>query len=246
MATAEEVLASMTDAQAAEGGTYDFVIDNDLRVVSVPALGVVLGVEGDKLTNRVTFRMPRYYKSQDLSGFTVRVNYSNASGEISYAEAADVVSGADEITFAWDVDEPAVRYQGDVSFVVRLTKLSGTTVAQAFDTTVGTAKCLTGLLVESQITPEDMTDLKAQLLADFTGSIEQANAAAGGANEAKSAAEAATSEASAAAASASGAASAALAAADAANEAAADAAALLPLGLYVDEDGDICQRDEEG
>ena len=41
------------------------------------------------------------------------------------------------------------------------------------------------------------------------------------------------------------AASAALAAADAANEAAADAAALLPLGLYVDEDGDICQRDEE-
>ena len=41
------------------------------------------------------------------------------------------------------------------------------------------------------------------------------------------------------------AASAALAAADAANKAAADAAALLPLGLYVDEDGDICQRDEE-
>lgn len=195
MATADEVLASMTDAQAAEGGTYDFVIDNDLRVVSVPALGVVLGVEGDKLTNRVTFRMPRYYKSQDLSGFTVRVNYSNASGEVSYAEAADVVSGADEITFAWDVDEPAVRYQGDVSFVVRLTKLSGTTVAQAFDTTVGTAKCLTGLLVESQITPEDMTDLKARLLADCSEGIALAQGAAETARSAASAANGAASQA---------------------------------------------------
>lgn len=221
MATAEEVLASMTDAQAAEGGTYDFVIDNDLRVVSVPALGVVLGVEGDKLTNRVTFRMPRYYKSQDLSGFTVRVNYSNASGEVSYAEAADVVSGADEITFAWDVDEPAVRYQGDVSFVVRLTKLSGTTVAQAFDTTVGTAKCLTGLLVESQITPEDMTDLKARLLADCSEGVleaksaaETARAAASTANEKASAANTAASAADAATASATAATASALEAAE--------------------------------
>lgn len=33
-------------------------------------------------------------------------------------------------------------------------------------------------------------------------------------------------------------------AAASANQAATDAAALLPLGLYVDEDGDICQKDE--
>lgn len=186
MATADEVLASMTDAQAAEGGTYDFVVDNDLRVIAVPTLGVVLGVEGDKLTNRVTFRMPRYYKSQDLSGFTVRVNYANASGEVSYAEAADVVAGTDEITFAWDVDEPAVRYQGDVQFVVRLTKVSGTTVTQAFDTTLGTAKCLTGLLVESQLTPDDMTDLKARLLADCSESVNEAYSAAATARNAAS------------------------------------------------------------
>lgn len=243
MASADEVLASMTAADASEGGTYDFVIDNDLRVVSVPALGVVLGVEGDKLTNRVSFRMPRYYKEQDLSGFGVRINYANANGDVSYAEAEDVSATSDEITFSWDVDEPAVRYQGDVSFVVRMTKVSGTTVTQAFDTTVGTAKCLTGLLVESQITPEDMTDLKARLLADCSEGVAAAQAAtatalaaAGTANGAAATAQGAANSAAAATASAS-------TAAAAANEAAEEArGSVMPerrLYLAYDEAGGV-------
>lgn len=82
MATLDEVVAEML------GDDYihdpiQFVIDSDLRVISIPRNGVIAGVVGDKNVNRVNFQMPRYYNGFDMSKFTTRVNYyDGGTGEV--------------------------------------------------------------------------------------------------------------------------------------------------------------------
>lgn len=46
----DEVLAKM-DAPDANEEEIQYIIDENLRVISIPPLGVVLGVEGDKDVN---------------------------------------------------------------------------------------------------------------------------------------------------------------------------------------------------
>ena len=64
MATVDELLAAETTENDDE---LSFLIDEHLRIITVPERGVVLGVEGDKDVNRVRFRMNRYYYGSDLS-----------------------------------------------------------------------------------------------------------------------------------------------------------------------------------
>lgn len=66
----DEVLAKM-DAPDANEEEIQYIIDENLRVISIPPLGVVLGVEGDKDVNSVKFKMVRYYKGIDLSKFEI-------------------------------------------------------------------------------------------------------------------------------------------------------------------------------
>ena len=47
MVDLDKQFAAMADVSE-EDTAYDFVIDEDLRVIAVPERGVVLGVEGDK------------------------------------------------------------------------------------------------------------------------------------------------------------------------------------------------------
>ena len=50
MVDLDKQFAAMADVSE-EDTAYDFVIDEDLRVIAVPERGVVLGVEGDKDAN---------------------------------------------------------------------------------------------------------------------------------------------------------------------------------------------------
>ena len=54
MVDLDKQFAAMADVSE-EDTAYDFVIDEDLRVIAVPERGVVLGVEGDKDANRIRF-----------------------------------------------------------------------------------------------------------------------------------------------------------------------------------------------
>ena len=86
MATVDELLAAETTESDDE---LSFLIDEHLRIITVPERGVVLGVEGDKDVNRVRFRMNRYYHGSDLSSFQIRINYQNADGEVNYFTVSD-------------------------------------------------------------------------------------------------------------------------------------------------------------
>ena len=188
MASLDEVLSSMEDMGGEEDDALDFLIDENLRVISVPEQGVVLGVEGDKDVNRVRFRMNRYYHQADLSTFDIRINYQNAEGDKNYFEVSEKTATDDSLSFVWTVAADAVSYKGQVCFIVVCLKASAEgTIDKAYHTTIGKASVLEGFTVDEQVDQPKVQDLMLHLKNDLTthakGLMENAK------KEAKAAAE---------------------------------------------------------
>lgn len=168
MANIDEAFAALSDVQSVSvNENVDFVVDSNLRVISIPVRGVVLGVEGDKDVNRVTFRMSRTYKGIDMSQFQIRINYANANNELNYFKVTEITVSDDEIVFVWVVGADAVAYVGNVEFVVRFIKLSGSNIIQELNTTLATAKSLIGLSVDGEISPVQREDLLAHFYSEI-------------------------------------------------------------------------------
>lgn len=167
----DEVLAKMDTLDANEE-KIQYIIDENLRIISIPPLGVVLGVEGDKDVNSAKFKMVRYYKGIDLSKFEIRINFANANGDLSYYTVKNPTVMDDTLTFEWLVGYLVTKYKGTVRFVVRMIITDSSTgeVQQAFDTTIGKAQSLEGLLVDVP-TDEKVYDIVAQLKTDLTDHV---------------------------------------------------------------------------
>lgn len=172
MASVEEALNSM-NYQDYIHDDIQFIIDNNLRTVSIPSDGVVIGVLGDKNVNRVNFKMDRYYNGFDMSKFAIRINYRNANGHVNYYTVNDLTIEDDKLLFTWLVDSGAAAYVGNIKFVVRMFILKGSDVIRAFHTTVATAKVLEGLIADNYVTPEDEQDILEHLKSDVDGYINQ-------------------------------------------------------------------------
>lgn len=167
MVDLDKQFAAIADVSE-EDTAYDFVIDEDLRVIAVPERGVVLGVEGDKDVNRVRFRMNRNYRGTDLSGFNIRINYRSAEDEINYFPVTEKTVTDDAIYFVWLVGADTVAVKGTVYFVARFfTAEEDGTIAQEFNTTLGNARTLEGLVVDAQADDKPVKDLLAQLEYDL-------------------------------------------------------------------------------
>lgn len=180
LATVEEVLQTMTDDDIVYDDNYpaQFLIDNDLRIITVPSDGVVLGVENDKDVNLVKFRMPRFYKKQDLSSFNIKVIFENANKELGYYIVPNKEINEDSLEFGWLLDHTVTAYKGAVRFIVYLSTLqqdstadantygAGTVtsyVDQAFNTTIGTANVLEGLSIDQEYAPGQVEDILSKL-----------------------------------------------------------------------------------
>lgn len=167
MVDLDKQFAAIADVSE-EDTAYDFVIDEDLRVIAVPERGVVLGVEGDKDVNRVRFRMNRNYRGTDLSGFNIRINYRSAEDEINYFPVTEKTVTDDAIYFVWLVGADTVAAKGTVYFVARFfTAEEDGTIVQEFNTTLGNARTLEGLVVDAQADDKPVKDLLAQLEYDL-------------------------------------------------------------------------------
>ena len=163
------IRSGLAAAALPDEGRYAYRIDGDMRVVQVPSDAAVLGVEGDRNTNRVAFFLPREYRGTDLSEFDVQVSYVNAGGELGVYDAGKPTVEADGLSFDWLVEEPVVRYQGAVRFAAKLYQADERgAITRQYSTTVGTATCLEGLDVDAEL-PEDVTK---SLLAQLTGLTE--------------------------------------------------------------------------
>ncbi len=166
MATVDELLAAETTENDDE---LSFLIDEHLRIITVPERGVVLGVEGDKDVNRVRFRMNRYYHGSDLSSFQIRINYQNADGEANYFTVSEKTADTDTFSFIWVVDADAVMTKGTVLFVVNcFTADSSGVVQKAYHTTLGAASVLEGLEVDVEGNQPQIVDFLSKLKNELT------------------------------------------------------------------------------
>lgn len=166
MATVDELLAAETTESDDE---LSFLIDEHLRIITVPERGVVLGVEGDKDVNRVRFRMNRYYHGSDLSSFQIRINYQNADGEVNYFTVSDKTVDTDTFSFVWVVAADAVMTKGTVLFVVNCFATDSSDVVQkAYHTTLGAASVLEGLEVDVEGNQPQIVDFLAKLKNELT------------------------------------------------------------------------------
>lgn len=194
MASIDELLESAN--QAGCDDELSFIIDEHLRIITVPERGVVLGVEGDKDVNRVRFRMNRFYHGSDLSEFCIRINYQNADGDINYFTVTEKTVETDSFCFIWTVAADATMVKGTVLFVVNcfMTDVDGV-VQKAYHTTLGSGTVLEGLEpYEGGDIPEIvdyLTHLKNDLMIYsgtlVTGAEEAAAAASRSATEAANA-----------------------------------------------------------
>lgn len=198
MVDLDKQFAAMADVSE-EDTAYDFVIDEDLRVIAVPERGVVLGVEGDKDANRIRFRMNKTWRGYDMSKFDLRINYQNANGDKNYYTVTSKHTEGNAVVFDWIVAADAVAYQGDVFFIVVGLIITGGMVNCAFHTTLGKAKCLEGLVVDTKTDISEIRDFMATLKAEVEAYGQTfVNAAAASAKAAKASETTAASSASAA------------------------------------------------
>lgn len=140
MASVDEILAEMSEVS--EDGKVVLTIDEDLRIITVPNVALVIGAEGDKDVNRLWFKMNRYYRGTDLSGFTPRVNYTNANGTPYFYLSDDMTVSGDSVLFSWLIADKAAEAKGTVEFGICMQKFSGEELAQEFNTTTAQMECL--------------------------------------------------------------------------------------------------------
>lgn len=166
MADLEEVLSEM-DSTDYIHDSIQFIIDKNLRTIPVPSNGSVLGVTGDNNVNRVNFKMERYYDGNDLSEFTIRISYKNATGYSNFYDVTDNVIEGDYILFTWLVSSDVVANAGTVHFAVRLFVMDNTDptkIVKSFNTSIVTANVIQGMYVSDGMSQEDQHDIITQLL----------------------------------------------------------------------------------
>lgn len=150
-------------------------VDENSRIITIPTVKNVFGVEGDIEVNRLTFSLTRYYCGFDLSEFEARINYVNANKEANYYEADDVTSDEENITFTWLMGPDVTAYAGDVKFSIKLYKKQDTKIIKVFNTKSGVGTVYAGLDVEGTVTPEEQQTLlekiEAEIKEDLNNSI---------------------------------------------------------------------------
>lgn len=146
-------------------------IDSNLRKITLPGNEKILGVYHDKNVARKHFKMPRYYQDNDMSEFSIKVNYVNEDKETDcYAVDDLAVTDEDYITFSWLVGATACRVPGMVGFVICFTKVDEeSSITQEYNTELAVGKVLDGC--EFGEVTNDKTE--KDIIAQFRLSLQQ-------------------------------------------------------------------------
>lgn len=156
--TLEEAL----EASGAEPVNDIFEIDQETRVITVPASEKLFDVANDGNTERKHFRCPKVVGDNiDLSTMHLYINYQNANGDKYPYLVEDVQTDGDYITFSWLIGPDVVAYKGQVKFIVCAKKGDG--AIPEWNTTLAEGTVLEGLEAADEVV-ERNPDIITQLL----------------------------------------------------------------------------------
>lgn len=153
--TLQEAIDELINRSVAEGPSDTvLVINGNLRTISIPK-GFFFGVYNDANVLSVPFEMPRTYAGNDLSEFSIRVNYVSATGVGGIYEVEDPTVERDKITFEWLTSRGVFLGAGDVVFNVCLRKFNDNDeLEREYNTTLARGSVLAGLEVDNPEDPE--------------------------------------------------------------------------------------------
>lgn len=159
---------SLEEALAAADNTTEesFVIDSDLRTIQGPQK-YVLGVFNDQNVKTVHFKCPRHYNGIDLSTFSIKINYMNASKKYDMSLVKNIEIADDYMTFDWLTSKNVFVSPGTVTFNVCLTKVDDNSdITNEFNTTIYRLDVLEGLEVT-------MSEEEESVVKDFLAYIDK-------------------------------------------------------------------------
>lgn len=155
--TTEEALA----AAVVEPVNDIFEIDQETRVITVPASEKLFGVANDGNSERKHFRCPKIVGDNiDLSTMHLYINYQNANGDKYPYLVEDIRTDGDYITFSWLIGPDVVAYKGQIKYIV--CAKNGATAE--WNTTLAEGTVLEGLEATEEIV-EKNPDIIEQILA---------------------------------------------------------------------------------
>lgn len=143
-----------------------WTIDSNTRKITPPTGFVNFGVESDEDSNRAYFECPKVVGDNiDLAKLNLYINFQNAKGEKDKYAVTDVVADGDLIHFSWKLSRKAMKYSGNLVFIVCALKTDTSgTITNEWNTTTASGLVLSGLEVDAPTVPADASDLVNQLL----------------------------------------------------------------------------------
>lgn len=118
------------------------------RILEIPDELKTIGVENDNNVERIYFEIPRYFDEvNDLSEFTVYINYLNANQEPNKYHCTDVEVEGENIVFSWLTSQDVYKYRGTVRFIVYAVASDN----RKWNSTVAELFVMEGLETEEQI-----------------------------------------------------------------------------------------------
>lgn len=167
MSTIDEIMDSISGAEAIEVIDELLVIDPNTRQINIPSAELTFGVVSDTHSERKYFQCPRIVGDNiDLTSCFIRVNYRNANGEVDAYLVDDVRVVGDNIVFSWELHRKVTAFAGQVKFVVCACRPGGKGASPVeWHTTQANGVVLAGVEPDGVVVENETADVISQLLA---------------------------------------------------------------------------------
>ena len=161
--------------QQIEGKEYCTVNDNT-RVVTVPEVYKMLGVESDKRAKRIWFKFPKLVGNNGLNlmELNIRINYRNAAGDGDVYIVTDKKEEKDSVIFSWELYDNVTKQKGKIQFVVCAikTKTDGSIINEWNTKLNSECESFEGLETKHQVEKEN-PEVIEYILANLGGTVTQ-------------------------------------------------------------------------
>ena len=151
-------------------------VDDNTRVVTVPEVYKMLGVESDKRAKRIWFKFPKLVGNNGLNlmELNIRINYRNAAGDGDVYVVTDKKEEKDSVIFSWELYDNVTKQKGKIQFVVCAikTKTDGSVINEWNTKLNSECESLEGLETKYEVEKEN-PEVIEYILANLGGTVTQ-------------------------------------------------------------------------